>query len=159
MAGRGKHDAHLGCVLQVGKGGKGHPLIWAQKERTRENGTNVTSFRGIASVASSLGGPWLVTGWIGSAPVQMSGCCLGAALSWWCDGLLRGLVVLRWPFVFREQSLCLFSGSASCVLAYWGSAAPLLSLQLSYNYARGHCEAARNFFRVVHSVVLISVEQ
>jgi len=44
------------------------------------------------------------------------------------------------------------------VLAYCGSAAPLLSLHSFYNYARGHCEAARNFFRVVHTVVLISVE-
>jgi len=45
------------------------------------------------------------------------------------------------------------------MLAYCGSAAPLLLLQSFYNYARGHCEAARNFFRVVHSVELISVEQ
>ena len=38
-----------------------------------------------------LGEPW--TWWIGSAPVQMSGCCLGAALSWFawwaaCGGWL-----------------------------------------------------------------------
>jgi len=45
------------------------------------------------------------------------------------------------------------SGLDSCVLTYCDSAAPLLSLQSFYNYARGHCEAARNFFRVVHSVV------
>jgi len=45
------------------------------------------------------------------------------------------------------------------VLAYCGSAAPLLSLQSFYNYARGHCEAARSFFRAMHSVYLISVEQ
>ena len=37
--------------------------------------------------------------------------------------------------------------------------APLLSLQSFYNYARGHCEAARSFFRAMHSVHLISVEQ
>jgi len=54
-------------------------------------------FRSIDFVARSLGGPW--TGWIGPAPVQMSGCCLGAALSWLCDGLLQGLVVFHWPFV------------------------------------------------------------
>ena len=30
---------------------------------------------------------------------------------------------------------------------------------LLHCYARGHCEAARNFFRVVHSVALISGEQ
>jgi len=41
----------------------------------------------------------------------------------------------------------------SYVLAYWGSVAPLLSFKFVYNYARGHCEAARNFCRVVHSVV------
>jgi len=41
------------------------------------------------SVARSLGGPW--TWWIGSAPVQMSGCCLGAALSWLRDGLFAGV--------------------------------------------------------------------
>jgi len=41
-------------------------------------------FRGIDSVARGLGRSW--TWWIGSAPVQMSGCCLGSALSliaWW----------------------------------------------------------------------------
>ena len=48
-------------------------------------------------MARSLGGPW--TGRMGSAPVQMSRCCLGTALSWLCDGLLRGLVVPRRPFV------------------------------------------------------------
>ena len=36
-----------------------------------------------------------------------------------------------------------------CVLAYWGSAALLVSLSSFYNYARGHCKAARNFARVV----------
>ena len=39
------------------------------------------------------------------------------------------------------------------MLAYWGSAAPLVSLQSFYNYARGHCEGARNYFRVVDSFV------
>jgi len=39
------------------------------------------------------------------------------------------------------------------------AAAPLLSLQSFYNYARGHCEAAQSFFRAMHSVHLISVEQ
>ena len=37
----------------------------------------------------------------------------------------------------REQSPWSFSGLDSCVLAYCGSAAPLLSLQPLYNYARG----------------------
>jgi len=44
------------------------------------------------------------------------------------------------------------------VLAYCGSATPLLSLQSFYNYARGHCEAARSFVRAMHSVHLISVK-
>ena len=39
--------------------------------KRRENGRNVNSFRGMASVASSMG--WLWTGWISPAPVQMSG--------------------------------------------------------------------------------------
>jgi len=55
-------------------------------------------FRSIDSWARSLGGPW--TGWIGSAPVQISECCLVAALSWLRDGLLWGLVVPHWPFVY-----------------------------------------------------------
>ena len=54
-------------------------------------------FRSIDSWARSLGGPW--TGWIGSAPVQMNGRCLGAALSWLRDGLLWGLAVPHWRFV------------------------------------------------------------
>jgi len=29
----------------------------------------------------------------------LSGCCLGATLSWLCDGLLHCLVVFHWPFV------------------------------------------------------------
>ena len=45
-----------------------------------------------------------------------------------------------------EQSPWLLSGLDSCVLAYWGSAAPLLSLQSFCNYAKGHCEAARSLF-------------
>jgi len=40
-------------------------------------------------------------------------------------GCLRGLIVLHWPFISREQSLWSFSGLDSCVLAYFGSAAPL----------------------------------
>jgi len=124
--------------------------ILSNRGKTRQNGRNVTLIQATVSVASSMSRPWI--GWIGSAPVQMSGCCLGSALSWWCDGLLLGLGVLRWPFVSREQSHCAFLGSVSCVFTYWESAAPLLSLQSFYNYARGHCEVTRNFFRVVHSV-------
>jgi len=78
-------------------------------------------------------------------------------IAWWA--CLRGLVVLQWPFVSREQSPWSFSDLDSCVLAYCCSAAPLLSLQSFYNYARGHCEGARSFFRAMHSDHLISVEQ
>jgi len=75
-------------------------LIWAQtgiRRNARQNGENVTSFWGIAFVACDMG--WLWTGWIGPAPVQMSGYCLCTALSWFCYGLLQGLVVFHWPFV------------------------------------------------------------
>jgi len=123
-----------------------------------ENGGKVAEMwilcRSIDSVARGLGGPW--TWWIGSAPVQMSGCCLGASLSWLCDGLLAGVgcssLILR--FSWTVTLIILF-----CVLAYCGSVAPLLSLQSFYNYAKGHCEAARSFFRAMHSVHLIRVEQ
>jgi len=37
--------------------------------------------------------------------------------------------------------------------------AQLLSLQSFYNYARGHCEAARGFFRAMYSVHLTMVSQ
>jgi len=37
---------------------------------------------------------FLMTGWIGSVPVQISGCCLDGALSWWCNELLLVVVVL-----------------------------------------------------------------
>jgi len=45
-----------------------------------ENGGNVILGSIIDSGARDMGWPW--TWWIGPAPVQMSGCCLGAALSW-----------------------------------------------------------------------------
>jgi len=54
----------------------------------RENGENLNPISEHRLVACSLGGPW--TWWVGSTPVQMSGCCLGAALSWLRDGLLAG---------------------------------------------------------------------
>ena len=65
-------------------------------------------FRSIDSWARSLGGPW--TGWICSAPVQMSGCCLGAALSWLCDGLLQGWLFFIDLSFLREQPPWSFSG-------------------------------------------------
>ena len=75
------------------------PWSW---RKARENGENVTSFRGMAFVASDMGWPW--TGWISPAPVQMSGFCLGAALSWLCHGLLQGLVVFSLTFCFSVNS-------------------------------------------------------
>jgi len=126
-----------------------------------KNGENVTSFRGMAFVARSLGGPW--TGWIGPAPVQMSGCCLGAALSWLTlglrDGLVQGLVVFSLTFRFFVNSPLDHSRAwipaCSPTAALCTAAFP----QSFYNYARGHCEAARSFFRAMYSVYLISVEQ
>jgi len=66
------------------------PLL--QPDHYRNGGRMVEMwflFRSIDSVARGLGGPW--TWWIGSSPVQLSGCCLGAALSWFRDGLLAGV--------------------------------------------------------------------
>jgi len=60
------------------KSGKGDIRDFPAEKR-RGNGGNVILFRSIDSGAHGLGELW--TWWIGSAPVQMSGCCLGAALS------------------------------------------------------------------------------
>jgi len=46
-----------------------------------ENGKNIIPFWGDASVAGSQSQPWTRLIASGSAPVQMSGCCLGGALS------------------------------------------------------------------------------
>jgi len=115
-------------------------------------------FRSIDSVARSLAGPWAE--WIGPAPVQMSGMLSGhraVVIVWWA---VAGFG--RFPLTFRfsvNSHLGHCPGMDSCMLTYCGSAAPMLSLQSFYNYARDHCEAARSFFRVMHSVHLISVEQ
>ena len=123
--------------------------------KTRNNDRNIIPLRWDASMISSSSRPW--TGLIGSAPVQMSGCCLGGVLLWWCDGLLLALVVLRRPSVSSEEPHCAWSGTDYCVFAYRGSAAPLSSLQSFYDYRRGHYEAAQNFFRVAHSEITCSV--
>ena len=96
----------------------------------------------MASVASDMG--WLWTGWIGPALVQMSGMLsVRRDVVIVCE-LLQGLVVFFIDLLFlREQSPWSFSGLDSCVFAYCSSAAPLLSLQSFYNYARGHCETAQ----------------
>ena len=107
-------------------------------------------------------GMWQVF-WITMCPWQMGPTRIlveGTAWRPFVSGsLVRGYACLDDLSFLREQSFWSFLGLDSCVLACCGSAAPLLSLQSFYNYARGHYEAARNFFRVVHSVVLISVEQ
>jgi len=54
------------------------------------------------------------------------------------------------PLSLANSHIVHLPGSASCVFAYWGSAAPMLSLYSFYNYARGHCEAVQSFSRVVH---------
>jgi len=85
---------------------------------------------------------WLWAGWIGPAAVQISGCCLGAALSWLCDGLLQGLVVFHWPFVSSWTVTLIFLGlgfpRARVLQLYCSAAFPIclanlfpLSLHLS----------------------------
>jgi len=83
-------------------------------------------FRSIDSWARSLGGPW--TGGIGSAPEQMSGCCLGGALSWLRDELLWSLVVPHWPFVSPWTVTLVILGLEVPRAHLLGSAALLLSL-------------------------------
>ena len=73
-------------------------------------------------------------GWIGPAPVQISGCCLGGALSWWCDGLLRGSVCSSLTFRFSwTATLCslgLGRLRARLLALYCTAAFPLIFLQL-----------------------------
>jgi len=57
--------------------------------------------------AGSLGGPW--TGWIGSTPVQISGCGLDGALSWWCDELQ-----CCWLWLFCAYLSFLVDGQLGC---------------------------------------------
>ena len=64
-------------------------------------------FGGATAKLAALGGPW--TGWIGSAPVQISGCGLDDTLSWWCDELLLVVVVLRLSFVPRGREIRLLA--------------------------------------------------
>ena len=126
----------------------------------RENGRNVTSFRGMAFVASDMG--WLWTEWIGPAPVQMRGMLSGRCAVVIVCRLFQGLVVFSLTFCFFVNSHLNHSRAwiSACSLTA-ALAAPLLSLQSFYNYARGHCEAAWSFFRAIHSgsVYRISVEQ
>ena len=59
------------------------------------------------SQAGSLGGLW--TGWIGPATVQISGCGLDGALSWWCDKLRLIVVILRLSVVSRGRAIGLLA--------------------------------------------------
>jgi len=80
-----------GIGSQASVGAAVHEGRWAGKTHQKNGGKMVEMwilFRSINSVARGLGGPW--TWWIGSAPVQMSGCCLGVALSWLRDRLACG---------------------------------------------------------------------
>ena len=75
-------------------------------------------------------------------------------------GLLQGLVVFSLTFRFFVNSHLDHSRAWIPVCSLTAAlAAPLLSLQSFYNYARGHREVARSFFRAMHSVYLISAEQ
>jgi len=63
----------------------------------------MTSFRGATAARPSRGLAW--TGWIGSAPVQISERGLDGAPSWWCDELLLVVVVLRLSVVPRWRAI------------------------------------------------------
>jgi len=116
------------------------------------------TLRGMAFVASDMG--WLWTGWISPAQVQMSGMLSGRHAVVIVCGLLQGLVVFSLTFRFFVNSH--LDHSRACIptcLLTAALAAPVLSLQSFYDYARGHCEAAQSFFRAMHSVHLISEQQ
>ena len=121
--------------------------------KRRENGRNVTSFW-----AWPL---WPAT-WLGGlAPHQCrwAGCCLCAVMSWLCVGCCRVWSFFHWPLVSSWTVTLIILGLGFLRARLLWLCVPLLSLQSFYNYARGHCEAARSFFRAMHSVHLISVEK
>jgi len=75
-------------------------------------------------------------------------------IAWWAGaGFGRFFIDLSF---LCEQS---FSGLDFLRARLLWLCAPLISIQSFYNYARGHREVARSFFRTMHSVHLISVEQ
>ena len=75
-------------------------------------------------------------------------------IAWWAGGWL---FFIDPSFLVNSHLDHSWAWIPACS-AYCSSAAPLLFLQSFYNYARGHCEAARSFFRAMHSVHLISIE-
>jgi len=68
--------------------------------------TNVTSFRVVTAKLGAWGRPW--TGWICSAPMQISR-SLDGALLWWCDDLLLVVVVLCLSVVPRGRAVGLLA--------------------------------------------------
>ena len=106
-------------------------------------------FWAIASVAGDRSGPW--TGWIGPATSihkrMLSGHRTVVIVLWAVAGFWSFFIDL---LLLVAATFCIL-GLDFCVLAYWGSAALLFSLQSFYNYARGHCKAARIFVRVVRA--------
>jgi len=62
--------------------------------KTRQNGRKMTSFRGATAARPSWELAW--TGWIGSAPVQISRCGLDGALSWCGQGEEQSFLVSSW---------------------------------------------------------------
>jgi len=88
--------------------------------------------------AGSLGGPW--TGWISSAPEQISRCGLDGVLSWWCDELLLVVVVLRLSIVPHDGQLgCWPQRVSPSRLQRTGRRAELLGDKLGF--PRSRCRA------------------
>ena len=86
--------------------------------KPRQNGRKMTLFReamGRHGQAGSWRGQW--TGWIGSAPVQISGCGLDGALSWCGQGEGQSFLVSSWAAraVAAEPS---FQTCFACVHMY-----------------------------------------
>jgi len=111
----------------------------------------------MAFVTRSLGRPW--TGWIGPhqyrwADVVWAPRCRDCVMGW-----CRVWSFFHRPFVSSWTVTLIILGLGFLRARLLRLCAPLLSLQSFYNYARGHCEATRGFFRTMHSVHVLSVEQ
>ena len=79
----------------------------------------MTSFRGATAARPSWELAW--TGWIGSAPVQISECGLDGAPSWWCDELLLVVVVLRLSVVPRWRGVPRWWRVSSPITGNWAA--------------------------------------
>jgi len=84
--------------------------------------------------------------WVACCRDGVTGCCCFFSELFFAD-----LLFFSWTIILYILIL------ASYVFAYWDSSRSVLSLQSFYNYARGHCENARNFFWVVHRFCCSSV--